>query len=109
MLIVRIAFPIVCFALLYTVAFISNRHYRDSDDVLFISKSQFPEGHGNIIDVNSIKEISLSNITYHMVWQPRNDTELKCRIEAPILVKSDVISEIIVRTEGEKWEQYETN
>ena len=41
MLIVRIAFPIVCFALLYTVAFISNRHYRDSDDVLFISKSQW--------------------------------------------------------------------
>ena len=60
-----------------------------------------PKGHGNIIDVNSIKEISLSNITYHMVWQPRNDTELKCRIEAPILVKSDAISEIIVRTEGE--------
>ena len=60
-----------------------------------------PEGHGNIIDVNSIKEISLSNITYHMVWQPRNDTELKCRIEAPILVKSDATSEIIVRTEGE--------
>lgn len=60
-----------------------------------------PEGHGNIIDVNSIKEISLSNITYHMVWQPRNDTELKCRIKAPILVKSDAISEIIVRTEGE--------
>lgn len=68
-----------------------------------------PEGHGNIIDVNSIKEISLSNITYHMVWQPRNDTELKCRIEAPILVKSDEKSEIIVRTEGEIWEQYETN
>lgn len=61
-----------------------------------------PEGHGNIIDVNSIKEISLSNITYHMVWQPRNDTELKCRIEVPILVKSDATSEIIVRTEGEK-------
>ena len=41
MIIVRIAFPIACFALLYTVAFISNRHYRDSDDVLFISKSQW--------------------------------------------------------------------
>ena len=61
-----------------------------------------PEGHGNIIDVNSIKEISLSNITYHMVWQPRNDTELKCRIEAPILVKSDAKSEIVVRTESEE-------
>jgi hypothetical protein len=60
-----------------------------------------PKGHGNIIDVNSIKEISLSNITYHMVWQPRNDTELKCRIEAPILVKSDAKSEITVKTEGE--------
>ena len=60
------------------------------------------KGHGNIIDVNSIKEISLSNITYHMVWQPRNDTELKCRIEAPILVKSDAKSEIIVRTESEE-------
>ena len=41
MMIVRIAFPILCFALLYTVAFISNRHYRDSDDVLFVSKSQW--------------------------------------------------------------------
>jgi hypothetical protein len=60
-----------------------------------------PKRHGNIIDVNSIKEISLSNITYHMVWQPRNDTELKCRIEAPILVKSDAKSEITVKTEGE--------
>lgn len=39
--IVRIAFPIVCFALLYIVAFISNRHYRSSDDVLFISKRQW--------------------------------------------------------------------
>ena len=41
MMIIRIAFPIAVFALLYTVAFISNRHYRDSDDVLFISKSQW--------------------------------------------------------------------
>ena len=40
-MIIRIAFPIAVFALLYTVAFISNRHYRDSDDVLFISKSQW--------------------------------------------------------------------
>ena len=27
--------------MLYIVAFISNRHYRDSEDVLFISKSQW--------------------------------------------------------------------
>ena len=40
-IILKIAFPIVCFVLLYTVAFISNRHYRDSDDVLFISKTQW--------------------------------------------------------------------
>lgn len=39
--IVRIVFPIVCFALLYIVAFINNRHYRDSDDVLFVSRSQW--------------------------------------------------------------------
>ncbi len=39
--IVRIAYPIVCFAILYIVAFISNRHYQDSDDVLFVSKSQW--------------------------------------------------------------------
>jgi hypothetical protein len=65
------------------------------------SGTPIPKRHGNIIDVNSIKEISLSNITYLMVWQPRNDTELKCRIEAPILVKSDAVSEIIVRTKSE--------
>lgn len=40
-MIIRIAFPITIFAMLYIVAFISNRHYRDSDDVLFISKSQW--------------------------------------------------------------------
>ena len=40
-LIVRIAFPITIFAMLYTVAFISNRHYRDNEDVLFISKKQW--------------------------------------------------------------------
>lgn len=39
--IVRIAYPIVCFAILYIVAFISHRHYRDSDDILFVSKSQW--------------------------------------------------------------------
>lgn len=39
--IIRITFPIACFALLYIVAFISNRHYRDSDDVLFVSRSQW--------------------------------------------------------------------
>jgi hypothetical protein len=39
--IIRIAFPITIFALLYIIAFISNRHYRDSEDVLFISKSQW--------------------------------------------------------------------
>ncbi len=41
MTIIRIAFPITIFAMLYIVAYISNRHYRDSEDVLFISKSQW--------------------------------------------------------------------
>ena len=41
MAIFKITFLIVCFALLYAVAFISNRHYRDSEDVLFISKKQW--------------------------------------------------------------------
>lgn len=41
MTIIRIAFPIIIFAMLYIVAYISNRHYRDSEDVLFISKSQW--------------------------------------------------------------------
>lgn len=41
MTIIRIAFPITIFAMLYIVAFISNRNYRDSEDVLFISKSQW--------------------------------------------------------------------
>lgn len=40
-MIIRIAFLITIFAMLYIVAFISNRHYRDSEDVLFISKSQW--------------------------------------------------------------------
>ena len=39
--IIRIAFPITIFVMLYIVAFINNRHYRDSEDVLFISKSQW--------------------------------------------------------------------
>lgn len=42
MTIIRIAVPIMTpFVILYIVAFISNRHYRDSEDVLFISKSQW--------------------------------------------------------------------
>lgn len=39
--IIRIAFPITIFVMLYIVALISNRHYRSSEDVLFISKSQW--------------------------------------------------------------------
>jgi len=31
----------VIFVLLYTIAFVSNRHYRDSEDILFVSKSQW--------------------------------------------------------------------
>ena len=41
MTIIRIVFPIIIFVMLYIVAFINNRHYRDSEDVLFISKSQW--------------------------------------------------------------------
>ena len=41
MMIFKIIYLIVWFTLLYIVAFISNRHYRDSDDVLFISKTQW--------------------------------------------------------------------
>ncbi len=41
MAIFKITFLIVCFALLYVVAFISNRHCRDNDDVLFIAKMQW--------------------------------------------------------------------
>lgn len=40
-MIIRIAYPILIFIILYTIAFIFNIHYRDSDDVLFISKSQW--------------------------------------------------------------------
>ena len=40
-MIIKIAFPITIFVMLYIVAFINNRHYRDSEDVLFISKSQW--------------------------------------------------------------------
>ncbi len=39
--IIRITFPITILAMLYIVAFISNRHYRHNEDVLFISKSQW--------------------------------------------------------------------
>lgn len=42
MTIIRIAVPIIIvFVILYIVAFLSHRHYRDSDDVLFVSKSQW--------------------------------------------------------------------
>lgn len=41
MKIIRTAFPISIFVMLYIVAYISNRHYRDSEDILFISKSQW--------------------------------------------------------------------
>lgn len=37
----RIAFLITIFVMLYIVSFINNRHYRDSEDILFISKSQW--------------------------------------------------------------------
>jgi len=37
----EIAFLIVIFVFLYSVAFISNRHYRDSEDILYISKRQW--------------------------------------------------------------------
>ena len=40
-MIIRIAFPITILAVLYIAAYISNRHYRDNEDVLFISKSQW--------------------------------------------------------------------
>jgi hypothetical protein len=39
--IIRITFPITIFAMLYIVAFINNRHYRDSKDILFVSRSQW--------------------------------------------------------------------
>jgi hypothetical protein len=38
---IKIAFLITTFVLLYIIAFISNRHYRDNEDVLFISKRQW--------------------------------------------------------------------
>ena len=41
MTIIKIAFPITIFVMLYIVAFINNKHYRDSEDILFISKSQW--------------------------------------------------------------------
>ena len=41
MLIFKIVFLAVFFVLLYVVAYISNRHYRHSDDILFISKEQW--------------------------------------------------------------------
>lgn len=40
-IIIRITCPIVCFIILYTIAFINNRQYRENDDILFISKSQW--------------------------------------------------------------------
>ncbi len=40
-MILKIIPLIVIFVLLYTIAFVSNRHYRDSKDILFISKSQW--------------------------------------------------------------------
>lgn len=41
MIIVRFACPIICFVMFYTVAFISHRGYREDDDILFISESQW--------------------------------------------------------------------
>lgn len=32
---------VVCFLILYFVAFMSNRRYRDDDDILWISRSQW--------------------------------------------------------------------
>lgn len=40
-LILKIIPLIVIFVLLYTIAFVSNRQYRNSEDILFISKSQW--------------------------------------------------------------------
>lgn len=41
MTIVRYVFPIMWFVILYIVAFISNRSDPESDDVLFVSRSQW--------------------------------------------------------------------
>ena len=38
---IRIVTVLIIFSMLYIVAFISNRKYRDSEDILFISKSQW--------------------------------------------------------------------
>jgi len=40
-MIFKIISLLLVFVMLYVVAFISNRHYRDSDDILFISKTQW--------------------------------------------------------------------
>lgn len=40
-MIIRIAFLITIFVMLYIVAFINNRHYRENDDILFVSRSQW--------------------------------------------------------------------
>jgi hypothetical protein len=40
-IIIRIVYPIIIFAILYTVAFINNIHYRSSEDFLFISETQW--------------------------------------------------------------------
>lgn len=37
----KIAFLVVAFTFLYSVAFISNRHHQDSEDILFLSKRQW--------------------------------------------------------------------
>lgn len=39
--IIKIVFLILYFILLYFIAFISNKHYRDREDILFISKRQW--------------------------------------------------------------------
>ena len=53
MTIIRIAFPITIFALLYIMAFISNRHYRNSEDVFYIKKSMESYISVNATDFNS--------------------------------------------------------
>ena len=42
-LILKIIPLIVIFVVLYTIAFVSNRYYRDNEDILFISKSQWED------------------------------------------------------------------
>ena len=53
----------------------------------FINGTPLPKGHGNLIDINNINEITLEDSLHYMSHEKGDEVEWY--IDAPIIVKAD--------------------